>query len=680
MARTNVFRLKDTAVSRLRTELTGNTDKLIFRPTKNNDEHIWKDPINNTVCGILFVNTMVPSALKLLLILISSQLFICCLMLGLVSLYRDSGILVSGAPTTPACKESASDESECILTEKDHKAGGDPTIFDALGPLWENAQSFLQRQVLDQTDVAVDATLPRDPFPHLAAKNNDQPAKKQQEDDPFRQLGQSFQAWVDSISDNMNKPDRSSQPGLKESSLTTLLLQTTSERISKRQKSSNSRNLVQLLELFVQTLQDVLDQLEKNFQSLFGSLPSSHRWNPLLAIWYSMEHTEQVLTPSQKKRLHWFDKPFQSVDAMEELHGALYLSQLAYANTIRDIKKGLSQFQQTNSWELLYANVQGFPGEPAHFLAVRKEAKRKRKKGQPKSAIQKLLQPAEHQHYEHGQSTSVLEVLLVVRGTKELGDMLSDGLLEASEFLGGLAHAGIARAGHYLVNQHTDTLHELWKVSGHDRLQLSLVGHSLGAGAAAVASMLWNHNTSLRTWMDKTTSVGFGCPALISSNVASRFQDSITTVVSDSDLVPRMSGASLVNMVLDAMSFDWTDKALVDLELILQHLGIPPKQVLQWANETMETFDRPYFGKVTKERVEPVLFPPGNCIHLFRDGVGTTGTYSNCSTFRAIEVTRTMVDDHLIPPGYHRAMLEWMRQQTNNPNFAFENDLLGIPT
>lgn len=53
MARTNVFRLKDTAVSRLRTELTGNTDKLIFRPTKNNDEHIWKDPINNTPYGAI---------------------------------------------------------------------------------------------------------------------------------------------------------------------------------------------------------------------------------------------------------------------------------------------------------------------------------------------------------------------------------------------------------------------------------------------------------------------------------------------------------------------------------------------------------------------------------------------------------------------------------------------------
>jgi pimeloyl-ACP methyl ester carboxylesterase len=227
-------------------------------------------------------------------------------------------------------------------------------------------------------------------------------------------------------------------------------------------------------------------------------------------------------------------------------------------------------------------------------------------------------------------------------------------------------------------------LRHLLEVSKRKSIRLWLFGHSLGAGAAAIAAMELNDKDFI-----SVKAVGFGCPPVLSAQLAQTAKDFITTVVADADVVPRMSGATIANVMLDIMSFDWTDRALVDLEDMLRMLSTNPPfdilpqgaldTVLSWTKQYFETDLKPVFGNVTKERFEPVLVPPGTCIHAFRDGVSYTGTYTNCSLFTEIDIARTLVDDHFLEVGYHRAFLSLIRDALGNFKIDFQHDVSAVP-
>ena len=163
----------------------------------------------------------------------------------------------------------------------------------------------------------------------------------------------------------------------------------------------------------------------------------------------------------------------------------------------------------------------------------------------------------------------------------------------------------------------------------------------------------------------------------------------ITTVVSDADVVPRMSGASVRNAVLDVMADDWADVAYRDVaelfQMIRQNFKALPisddfeKSVLAYVKKMLDDSIRPFVEMMNKdfgERLEPILIPPGKCIHFYRDGSGFSGRHTPCSYFDSVEISRTMLDDHLTPQGYHRAMLLFLRDVTNDIHFRFAHDTL----
>lgn len=253
-------------------------------------------------------------------------------------------------------------------------------------------------------------------------------------------------------------------------------------------------------------------------------------------------------------------------------------------------------------------------------------------------------------------------VVLVVRGTKHLPDMLADSLLAPAEYRGGFVHEGLLNAGKNLAAKHLPMLKELHQQTGRDKLKLILVGHSLGAGAAAIAAMELKDHDFL-----KVEAVGFGCPSLLSRELAESTKKYITTVVTDSDIVPRMSGASMANMILDFLEYDWTEDVLEDIEFSLERARdvfgfgslLPNKDsALGWVTKYLDMEVRPKLKQLEKkERLPSLLIPPGVCLHLFRDGYGFTGTFTPCDFFSNVEVSRNMIDDHMIGTGYDRAML-----------------------
>jgi len=305
--------------------------------------------------------------------------------------------------------------------------------------------------------------------------------------------------------------------------------------------------------------------------------------------------------------------------------------------------------------------------------------KKRQKQNSPLEAIQESLQNLGKP------PQSEVVVTLVVRGTKDIADFLQDGLLEPEEYRGGHAHSGILASGKNLAKQYLPKLKDLHEITQRDKIRVILIGHSLGAGAAAIAAMELHEHDFL-----EVEAVGFGCPSLLSRDLSHTTKDYITTVVNDADIVSRMSGASMTNILLDLMAYDWTQDALEDLEYSLERAresfefaGFLPetKKALEWFETRLNEVVRPTMvqRKISQqERMPSVLIPPGTCIHIFRDGYGMTGTYTPCDFFQSVEFSLTLLDDHLILTGYNRALLAAAQDTDRDYGFQFTHDVNGI--
>jgi hypothetical protein len=82
-------------------------------------------------------------------------------------------------------------------------------------------------------------------------------------------------------------------------------------------------------------------------------------------------------------------------------------------------------------------------------------------------------------------------------------------------------------------------------------------------------------------------------------------------------------------------------------------------------------------GNGYRYRMENELVPPGTCLHLYRTATGFEAAYTPCTFFDEIEYVPHMVEDHLIKTGYGFALLSLLRQQTQDYNAAFDNELVG---
>jgi len=413
-----------------------------------------------------------------------------------------------------------------------------------------------------------------------------------------------------------------------------------------------------------------------NVKDLFQSIP-------VAALHYYLEYQDSIKTPSWKRRLHRFQKDVE-VDKVEELNEALLLSELSYADGVDEIRNGLHRLYNNSTngkknmnkpqWELLFCDTESRPNQPSHFLAIQKNAS----------------------SYDDR-----LHVLMVVRGTKNFSDLITDAMMEASDYeyappdckggdvIKGKAHSGMQLSGKYLVDRHQKLLSTLLKLSKKRKLEVTLIGHSLGAGAASIAAMEWNSRQSFDEQsgsddVDVSAHViGFGCPAVLSKELSVATKEYITTVVADADFIPRMSGATLVNLLLDVTSFDYQKQAQRDVEQALRAaksrlaLGLDEddiQTVMGYVSSGLEKIANPMAppsssdgstssgekvegtatakeednDTVQEQQLPIVLLPPGECIHFYRDGSGISGSYVPCTFFNEIDIARTCVDDHLI--------------------------------
>ena len=101
-----------------------------------------------------------------------------------------------------------------------------------------------------------------------------------------------------------------------------------------------------------------------------------------------------------------------------------------------DVEEIRNVLRAEHDSELVYCSLESLPNKPAHFVAVKK----------PRGS---------------GSSSSELEVLLVVRGTKHATDVITDLLCDAAPYRGGDAHSGILESGRWIAERHLNLLGSL---------------------------------------------------------------------------------------------------------------------------------------------------------------------------------------------------------------------------
>ena len=143
---------------------------------------------------------------------------------------------------------------------------------------------------------------------------------------------------------------------------------------------------------------------------------------------------------------------------------------------------------------------------------------------------------------------STKEIVLILRGTQEIHDILTDVKLRVKPFEGGLAHAGISEAAINITEKAAPTI--LKAKDELDDYDVTITGHSLGAGCAVLTALLLRRHYSV--W---ATSVGFACPAIIDDTLMAEFehQSWYVNVSNEYDVVSRFTeGAAedLLNQII----------------------------------------------------------------------------------------------------------------------------------
>jgi len=518
-----------------------------------------------------------------------------------------------------------------------------------------NFARFLRETVFGQKDASedVDNKSNRDPFSGLLEGAPQGSDIFRQFSNLFRdatekdQEGESFQTNNDFLSDLISSVASSQQ--------------------------QESEPLEQLIEIFWTAAKRVHKQLENTFKDALEQFSL----NPLQAF-YHMQQQEIEKNSVYKRKKHAFMPPLTLEQAIPLAEG-LFLSQLAYVDTCDHVLEHLKSFHN-NTWALLNCSCTGKPSQPAHFVAVRKEAEALQSK---KNLLKRILN-------QEDDESDVLEVVIVVRGSKEIADFISDGLLEPVDYRGGKAHDGILSSAQWLHQQYVGFFASLLELTGRQKLKLWCVGHSLGAGTAALASLEFNAATNNNGTIN-ARALGFGTPATISKDLSLALKSTVTTVVNDADCIPRMSGANLVNAWIKASSYqDWVDEAQHDIRMLMnvmkQNLPFPDlteaifRGLLAWLDSLKENRQPPspkHDG--TKFRAKQILYPPGECIHLYRDGTKWQGVYMPCTDFDEIEAVGHLVSDHLIPSGYYIGLLNYLRVLKRDWNWQFNPDLMELP-
>eukprot|EP01155_Anaeramoeba_flamelloides_P049934 Anaeramoba_flamelloidesc41775_g2_i1.p1 GENE.c41775_g2_i1~~c41775_g2_i1.p1 ORF type:complete len:301 (+),score=69.30 c41775_g2_i1:445-1347(+) len=171
------------------------------------------------------------------------------------------------------------------------------------------------------------------------------------------------------------------------------------------------------------------------------------------------------------------------------------------------------------------------------------------------SGKKKTLKPAYFLWHDDKQN----ELVLSIRGTNSMVDALTDLALIVEPIQEGVyAHLGIYNAAKWLDYHLFDVVYEFLQKT--EDCKLVLVGHSLGAGTAAILAYMWKDR------IPDLHSYCLACPPVFDKATSALLKDHVTTVVLRNDIIPRMSFKSCNHLRIKLLSIDWKKSLVQDLK------------------------------------------------------------------------------------------------------------------
>ncbi|RLN48519.1 hypothetical protein BBJ28_00016421 [Nothophytophthora sp. Chile5] len=187
--------------------------------------------------------------------------------------------------------------------------------------------------------------------------------------------------------------------------------------------------------------------------------------------------------------------------------------------------------------------------------------------------------------------------LVLIRGSKSVQDLLTDiqaypeeiGLSAAGApqneaaggFVDAFAHNGMLKAAMWIKDRIVKSLRVLHNEGYH----IVFAGHSLGAGCAALLSVM------LQKEFEDLECFAYAVPACVNLSVAESCVDFVHSIVLRDDFVPRAKASNILKLVDELQNFKgcWRDTASEDLDAFKERaktLWAPRKR--EWAKEAAD--------------------------------------------------------------------------------------------
>lgn len=245
-------------------------------------------------------------------------------------------------------------------------------------------------------------------------------------------------------------------------------------------------------------------------------------------------------------------------------------------------------------------------------------------------------------------------VILSIRGTMSLRDTLIDLSCDYVAWNGGIAHSGMIAASKWFLENIGKQL--LLFAKEYQLQRIILTGHSLGAGTAAITTiMLTEELKQAGTWPSTADGrpidihcYAYGCPPIVSADLAVRYSSIIDSFLFGDDIVPRLCYGTVIDLqilMVYAAEIGRTGDLMTAKE------GSALFQKLETCRQAIQS------GKGGVENMK--LWIPGTVHHLMTIKAPNRRKYTvvdTCGGERFLEITlrKNMLRDHL-PSRYEHA-------------------------
>ena len=156
-------------------------------------------------------------------------------------------------------------------------------------------------------------------------------------------------------------------------------------------------------------------------------------------------------------------------------------------------------------------------------------------------------------------------IITSIRGTVETIEVLRDLIIQPSPLEGGLVHAGMRDQADEIIVLLKPRIDSL--LIRYPDYHVVFTGHSLGAGAAAIATLI------LQTVYPSISAYCFACPSCVSSSLLPCLEHCVVSVQNMHDLIPRMNSSSMHEVKNAFETINWKDlfDVMIFVDSLIRH-------------------------------------------------------------------------------------------------------------